>query len=122
MMDYQIGTHLLSNKNGDMYKIVILTDSNRRYLEVLITNNLSDVLQHMSVLQQTQMNITTQLTRVVYEETYATENCAMDRLKELYAYTRMQRERLVRRQNPNWLNLHPVKPMCSMYNSTHYAS
>ena len=106
-----------------MYKIVILTDSNRRYLEVLMTNNLLDVLHHISVAQQTQMNLTTNLSRIVYEETYATESGAVDRLKELQTYTRMQRERLVRRQNPNWLNLHPVaKPVVSMYNSTHYAS
>ncbi|WP_166335915.1 GIY-YIG nuclease family protein [Sphingobacterium chungjuense] len=106
-----------------MYKIVILTDSNRRYLEVLMTNNLLDVLHHITMAQQTQLNLTTKLSRIVYEETYATESGAVDRLKELQTYTRMQRERLVRRQNPNWLNLHPaVKPVVSLYNSTHYAS
>ena len=105
-----------------MYTIVILTDSNRRYLEVVITNDLSGVLQHISISQQTKMNLTTQLTRVVYEENYATEKHATERLKELNTYTRMQRERLVRRQNPNWLNLHPSKPLVPMYNSTHYAS
>ncbi len=103
-----------------MYKIVILTDSNRRYLETLMTNNLLEVLHQMSIAQHTQL---TSLSRIVYEETFATENGALDRLKTLQNFTRMQKERLLRKQNPNWLNLHPViKPSVSNYNPTLYAS
>lgn len=43
--------------------------------------------------------------RLVYLEIHETEAAAAARLCELRHYTRMQLERLVRRSNPNWLNL-----------------
>lgn len=43
--------------------------------------------------------------RLVYREIHETAKTASFRMNELKTYTRMQLERIVRRANPNWLNL-----------------
>lgn len=47
--------------------------------------------------------------RLVYQEIHENWQTASFRLRELQGYTRMQLERVIRRSNPNWLNLdlHP---------------
>jgi putative endonuclease len=46
-----------------------------------------------------------QLTRLVYFEEFKTEAQAIGRFKLLSRFTRMQKERLVRSCNPDWVDL-----------------
>lgn len=96
---------------GNTYRILIVTDSNRNFLEVVLTNDLLYTIQDIYTSHQTLFSTTHRLTRIVYEELFTSESAANKRLIELKSYTRMLRERLVRRRNPNWLNLYPIRPM-----------
>jgi putative endonuclease len=46
-----------------------------------------------------------QLTRLVYFEELTAESAAMHRFKLISKYTRMQKERMIRSVNPDWLDL-----------------
>jgi putative endonuclease len=46
-----------------------------------------------------------QLTRLVYFEEFKTEEQALSRFKLISRFTRMQKERLVRSCNPDWIDL-----------------
>jgi putative endonuclease len=46
-----------------------------------------------------------QLTRLVYFEEFRTESQALSRFKTVSRFTRMQKERLVRSCNPDWIDL-----------------
>lgn len=96
------------------YRILILTDSNRNFLEVLLTDDLLYTIQDIYISHQALFNTTQHLTRIVYEESFDSEQLANKRYAELKSYPRMLRERLVRRRNPNWLNLYPIRPIMSI--------
>src|SRR5690606_7358158 len=70
--------------------IYIYTDNNRRQLQL-----------RTSGTPLTNANCR----RLVYQEKHETEQAVSLRLGELHTYTRMQLERVVRRSNPDWLNL-----------------
>lgn len=97
----------------NMFRIIMMTDSNRNFLEVILTDNLLYTIQDIYSAHQTIFNTTYRLTRIVYEESFVSEAAAKRRLSELQSYPKTFRERLVRRRNPNWLNLYPIKPMAS---------
>lgn len=105
-----------------MYRVVLVTDNNRQFLEGILTQDISLLLQELAEVRENQLIGKPMLTRVVYEETFATESMANKKLLELKTFTRMQRERLIRKQNPNWLNLYPSKPLLSFYRSACQAS
>ncbi len=72
------------------YYIYISTDANRQFLQAGMTTDIQQIAL---------------LNRVVYLEMYSNQADAEKKLNEL-SFGRIVRERLVRKQNPNWLNLH----------------
>lgn len=92
------------------HHIYILTDSNRLYLEVGycgdVHHKMMEIYQSNSVL----FSNTPKFSRMVFSEEYPSYESAQERIIELCTYTRMQKERLIRKSNPNWLNVapHPV--------------
>ena len=88
------------------YYIHIHTDSNRNYLHVGMTDNLQRATGTYSKLGQIfSGEWSTGTPRLVYYEAYASSEEAVHRFNEVSRYTRMQKERLIRRRNPNWLDL-----------------
>lgn len=78
------------------YHILILTDNNRNALNIsMIEDNefITGSLCHSGTH------------RLIYQETHESQEQAVIRLRELQSYTRMQKERIIRRSNPNWINL-----------------
>lgn len=92
--------------------IYIATDANRCYLEVDYTQ---DLIATYYELQDTKVisyvSNTPKLSRIVWVEEFDNYEVAMARKKELILYTRMMKERLIRRQNPNWLSLIHITPI-----------
>jgi len=89
------------------FSLYILTDSNRRFLEIGISSNLNCSLAES---QQDSANLFKQaskLTRLVWLEEFAHRELAERKKKELTLYTRMQLEKLIRRNNPNWNHILP---------------
>lgn len=78
------------------YFILILTDNNRNALKIsmLESNAFSGVFLDSMDPQ-----------RLIYQETHESLDSALHRFSELQGYTRMQTERIIRRSNPNWVNL-----------------
>lgn len=93
------------------YRILILTDSNRNFLEVVLSDNLLGTIQDIYTSHQALFTTTHHLTRIVYEESFSSAELANKRLRELKSSPKMLRERLIRRHNPNWLNLYPIRPL-----------
>ena len=86
--------------------IYIATDANRWYLEVDYTQ---DIMSTSYLLTQPKdclsTNCNSKLSRIVFFEEFDQIEKALARKDELTHYTRMMKERLIRRQNPNWLSL-----------------
>ncbi|MGO1243761.1 MAG: GIY-YIG nuclease family protein [Sphingobacterium sp.] len=94
------------------HSVYIITDSNRAYLEVGyctdITNRLHEIKNSATIL----FGKATKLSNIVYIANFQTQNEAKQRQQELQQFTRMQRERIIRMKNPNWLNLvHLTSPI-----------
>lgn len=85
--------------------IYIVTDSNRNCLHVGMTDDLQQAAKTYRTLNDLFFNAASRASRLVYHEAFSDEAEALRRFKELSRYTRMQKERLIRRRNPNWLNL-----------------
>ncbi|HLW49958.1 MAG TPA: hypothetical protein VKZ78_03230 [Sphingobacteriaceae bacterium] len=78
------------------YFVLIFTDNNRDALKI-------SVLEDHKFYSELQANVSKH--RLIYREVHESYDAAMVRFKELQAYTRMQKERVIRKSNPNWVNL-----------------
>lgn len=85
--------------------VYILTDSNRKHLHVGMADNLSRAVAAYRALTTLFSQTDATVPRLVYREAHPSETAALARFHELSRYTRMQKERLIRRYNPNWVNL-----------------
>ncbi len=86
--------------------IYIATDANRWYLEVDYTQDITSTSYKLAQSNDNcSANCNSMLSRIVFFEEFDHIEKALARKKELSQYTRMMKERLIRRQNPNWLNL-----------------
>ncbi|WP_437918943.1 GIY-YIG nuclease family protein [Sphingobacterium sp. LRF_L2] len=85
--------------------VYIITDSNRTYLEVGYCNDIQTRLQEIRDTSNVLFSGTPKLTNVVYLEEYHALDKAIKQQQQLNFFTRMQREKLIRLKNPNWLNL-----------------
>ncbi len=94
--------------------IYILTDSNRNCLHVGMTDDLEKAVGPYRELTGLFFDAFSNVSRLVYHETLANDADALRRFKELSHYTRMQKERLIRRTNPNWLDLSVTRPTRSI--------
>jgi len=85
----------------------MITDTNRRVLQPGVTTNLTTVLDHLNPIEEESLFSQTDLNRIVFIEKFNSIIEAKKRVSELSGYGRMVRERLIRKNNPNWLNLFP---------------
>lgn len=85
--------------------IYIFTDSNRSCLHVGMTDDLQQAVKTYQELRGLFFDAPSKVSRLVYHETLPGGTEALRRFNELSRYTRMQKERLIRRRNPNWLDL-----------------
>lgn len=85
--------------------VYIITDSNRAYLEVGSCTDMPTRLQEIRSTSPTFFSGASKLSHVVYMETFHNKEKALSYEHTLRHFTRMQREKLIRFKNPNWLNL-----------------
>ncbi len=91
--------------------LYILTDSNRTCLHIGLTDNLRNATNTYRQLPGLFFDACSKVSRLVYHEACSSEEVAMQRFNEVSRYTRMQKERLIRRYNPNWVDLGLIKPL-----------
>lgn len=104
--------------------IYILTDSNRQGFKIGLTDDLDYTMRYYKSRQDLSLNSHKLATRLVYFEEVLSEN-ALVRLKEIDTYTRPQKERLIRFDNTNWVDLSMhmnIQSLSSHYNEFNYAS
>lgn len=85
--------------------VYIVTDRNRTSLHVGMSSNLIKTLDFYKQMPCLFFDSGQQLTRLVYFEELKTEAQALSRFKLISRFTRMQKERLVRSCNPDWVDL-----------------
>ena len=84
--------------------VYILTDCNRKVLQVGLTYDLPEAVAFYKHKQQLCYDVNN-ASRLVYFEEFATEELAVNRFALLAAFTRSQKERLIRAVNKDWLDL-----------------
>jgi putative endonuclease len=85
--------------------VYVVTDRNRTALHVGMSSNLIKTLDFYKQMPCLFFDSAQQLTRLVYFEEFKTEEQALSRFKVVSRFTRMQKERLVRSCNPDWVDL-----------------
>jgi putative endonuclease len=85
--------------------VYIVTDRNRTSLHVGMSSDLIKTLDFYKTMPSLFFDSGKQLTRLVYFEEFKTEAQAFSRFKVISRFTRMQKERLVRSCNPDWIDL-----------------
>lgn len=85
--------------------VYIVTDRNRTSLHVGMSSDLIKTLDFYKQMPSLFIDSGQQLTRLVYFEEFKTEAQALGRFKLISRFTRMQKERLVRSCNPEWVDL-----------------
>ena len=85
--------------------VFIVTDRNRIGLHVGISSDVKKTMAHYSNMPSLLFDSGSQLTRLVYFEELNTEGEALVRFNLLSKYTRVQKERLIRQANANWVDL-----------------
>ena len=85
--------------------VYIITNSNRAYLEVGYCQDMPARLHEINSTPSILFSNSSKLCHVVYMETFDSKEKALSYQHTLRNFTRMQREKLVRLKNPNWLNL-----------------
>ncbi|SEL04297.1 GIY-YIG nuclease family protein [Parapedobacter koreensis] len=91
--------------------IYILTDCNRTCLHVGMTHDLNKAIKTYKETPGLFFDACSKVSRLVYHEALASEEAALCRFNEISTYTRMQKERLIRKYNPNWVDLGLVRPL-----------
>jgi putative endonuclease len=87
------------------HTLYILTDCNRKTLHMGITDDMSNEMQRMKEWYGLFVDPRSIPTRLVYQSHFSTEAAALEQYKLYQSYTRMQSEKLIRKQNPNWQDL-----------------
>lgn len=85
--------------------VYIVTDRNRTSLHVGMSSDLIKTLEFYKQMPSLFFDGAQQLTRLVYFEEFKTEVQALSRFKLMSRFTRMQKERVVRSCNPDWIDL-----------------
>ncbi len=85
--------------------IYIITDRNRNNLHVGLCSDLLKTLEFYSEMPTLFFDSSKHLTRLVYFEEFVGEEQAMDRFKFVSTFTRMQKEKLIRSANADWMDL-----------------
>ncbi|WP_316737337.1 GIY-YIG nuclease family protein [Pedobacter aquatilis] len=85
--------------------VYIVTDRNRTSMHVGMSSDLIKTLDFYKQMPNLFFDNGKQLTRLVYFEEFKTEEQALSRFKLVSRFTRVQKERLVRSCNPDWIDL-----------------
>lgn len=85
--------------------VYVVTDRNRTSLHVGMSTDLIKTMNFYREMPNLFFDSCQQLTRLVYFEELNTEAAALQRFKLISRFTRVQKEKIVRSVNPDWLDL-----------------
>ncbi len=85
--------------------VYLVTDRNRSCLHVGMSTDLMKTMTFYRQMPNLFFDSGQQLTRLVYFEELNSENTALQRFKLISKFTRIQKDRLIRSVNPDWIDL-----------------
>lgn len=87
--------------------IVITSDANRYTLKTAYCQDVDSYLLQLNLANNLTISYSSpHRNRIVYIEGFSTREEAEQRRNQINLYTKMQKEKLIRRKNPNWLSIH----------------
>lgn len=85
--------------------VYLVTDRNRSCIHVGMSSDLMKTMSFYRQMPNLFFDAGQQLTRLVYFEELNSENLAMERFKLISKFTRIQKDRMIRSVNPDWIDL-----------------
>lgn len=85
--------------------VYLVTDRNRSCIHVGMSSDLMKTMSFYRQMPNLFFDAGQQLTRLVYFEELNSETLAMERFKLISKFTRIQKDRLIRSVNPDWIDL-----------------
>ena len=85
--------------------VYLVTDRNRSCLHVGMSSDLMKTMAFYRQMPNLFFDTGQQLTRLVYFEELTSEVAALQRFDLISRFTRIQKDRMVRSVNPDWLDL-----------------
>ncbi len=85
--------------------VYLVTDRNRSCLHVGMSTDLMKTMNFYRQMPNLFFDSGQQLTRLVYFEELNSENSAVQRFNLIGKFTRIQKDRLIRSVNPDWIDL-----------------
>jgi len=89
----------------EKHLVYIVTDQNRVYIEAGYTQDIQLTFFELQSACSLLMGSAIRFNRIVHMEAFDSFSGAQRRKIEISRYTKMQKEKLIRRTNPNWLNI-----------------
>lgn len=96
---------LLNNTAASKKFVYVVTDRNRTCLHVGMSSDLMKTMNFYRQMPNLFFDAGQQLTRLVYFEELNTEHSAMHRFNLISKFTRIQKDRMIRSVNPDWIDL-----------------
>jgi len=85
--------------------VYLVTDRNRSCLHVGMSTDLIKTMNFYRQMPNLFFDSGKQLTRLIYFEELNSENGAVQRFNLISKFTRIQKDRLIRSVNPDWIDL-----------------
>jgi len=85
--------------------VYLVTDRNRSCIHVGMSSDLMKTMSFYRQMPNLFFDSGQQLTRLVYFEELSSETLAMERFKLISRFTRIQKDRMIRSVNPDWIDL-----------------
>jgi putative endonuclease len=85
--------------------VYLVTDRNRSCLHVGMSTDLMKTMSFYRQMPNLFFDAGQQLTRLVYFEELNSENSAVQRFNLISKFTRIQKDRMIRSVNPDWIDL-----------------
>lgn len=85
--------------------VYLVTDRNRSCLHVGMSTDLVKTMTFYRQMPNLFFDSGQQLTRLVYFEELNSENTAVQRFNLISKFTRIQKDRMIRSVNPDWIDL-----------------
>jgi putative endonuclease len=85
--------------------VYLVTDRNRNSIHVGMSTDLMKTMTFYRQMPNLFFDAGQQLTRLVYFEELSSEDSAKERFNLINKFTRIQKDRLIRGVNPDWIDL-----------------
>jgi len=85
--------------------VYLVTDRNRSCIHVGMSTDLMKTMSFYRQMPNLFFDAGQQLTRLVYFEELSSESSALERFNLISKFTRIQKDRMVRSVNPDWIDL-----------------